>query len=536
MINYQSDRFGSAHWANEYHIARASMFDGDGMAFGYFNDRLMQTRSLAPGLIVAGAGGGKFVTILAETVLRSADKNFWFFDPKGEITATTFNAFAAKGADLYVCNPFGLHGLPQNTVNPFALVTLGNPRRHADTSALMAALIPETSDNPYFVNTAREWCGGIVLARVEQHGKTSPTDLYYVARSIVSDASAWDAQLTFMEQSHDPVIRGAAGEIWDKQKNAPREFQAIYGTIMLALSFLNDPKNRAAMQDSDFSLDLLCMPGVGPCSFSLILPAEYIKPYAAMVRLIFAATVLTKYRYSGGSPLHMIVDETGQLGRFEMALEAVTYGRSAGIIPEFVFQDIGQIVRNYGQSAVQTFMGSCERRRFFAIRDYDTANLISRMLGAQTLDYNDRAAQEAAEHQAVEAIRRYTQGSDPVRAAHDFLFHEATAHRTTKMQRWLMNGDELMAMPDDRMIAMISGRNLPPIYAERYPYYTMRDLVGLWLPNPHHSSPLDQVIVPDGSHGQKTARVITCDVPPELAHFPQYASGTLQYVEGFYPF
>lgn len=535
MIDYDSDRFGSARWANAYDITRAGMFDGDGILFGYFNDRPMQTRSLAPGLIVAGSGGGKFVTVQAETVLRAADRNFWLFDPKGEITATTFNAFAAKGADLFICNPFGLHGLPQTTVNPFALVTPDNPRRHADTAALMTALIAETSDNPYFVNTAREWCGGIVLARVEQNGKSSPTDLYHVARAIVSDASAWDTQLTFMERSPDVVIRGVAGEIWDKQKNAPREFQAIYGTIMLALSFLNDPQNRAAMADSDFSFERLCRPGARPCSFSLILPAQYIKPYAAMVRLLFASTVLTKYRYPGGSPLHMMVDETGQLGRFEMALETVTYGRGAGIIPEFVFQDIGQIVRNYGQSAVQTFVGSSERRRFFAIRDYDTAHLIARMLGAQTLDYNDRAAQEAAEHHAIEALRRYAQGGDPVRAAHEFVFHDAAARRTSKMQRFLMNADELMAMPDNRMIAMISGRDLPPIYAERYPYYTMRDLVGLWLPNPHHP-PTDQVIVPDGRTGRKAARVITRDVPRELAHFPQYATGTLQYVEGFYPF
>ena len=534
MINYQSDRFGSARWANEFDITASGAFDGNGLTLAYFEDQLMSLPFDAPGLMVAGSGAGKFRDVLAETILRAPDAGYWLFDPKGEITATTLNAFACKGAYLDIFNPFGLHGLPQQRINPYEILTPDSPTLHADVSALSSALVVETTDNPYFVNKAREWCDGLKLSRVERQGWTSPPDLYHVVRSIVSDASAWDAQLTAMEQSHDAIIRGVAGEMWDKQKNAPREFQAIYGTITMALSCFNDPKNRAAMESSDCSIADLCKADGPPRSLSVIFPAEYIKPYAAMIRLLCASTVLTKYRYPGNR-LHMIVDEAGQLGRFDMLLDMVTYGRGAGIIGEFVFQDIGQIERNFGRSAIQTFFGSCQRRRLFGIRDPQTAQLISQMLGKQTLDYDDRAAQDAADYRANAAIRRFLDGGDAAQAAYDFAFHEQASQRRTKMQRWLMSPDELLNMPEGRMIAMISGRNLPAIYAQKYPYYTHRDLVGLWLPNPHHP-PRDQVIVPDRWRGRKAAQVITTDVPPHLRHFPQYAGGTLQYVDGFYPF
>ncbi|MBV1918327.1 MAG: type IV secretory system conjugative DNA transfer family protein [Sphingomonadaceae bacterium] len=535
MIDYESDRFGSASWADEFDITRAGLFERDGQFLGYFGNRPMHLRSDAPGLIVAGSGAGKFRDLLAETILRSPDENYWIFDPKGEICSVTLNAFVRAGGYLNISNPYGLHGLTHDRVNPFESLTAGNPRLHADTETLMASLVTETGDTSYFVNKAREWCTGLTLGDVERNGRTSPTKLYHIARAIVSDASAWDAQLTSMDQSSDPVIRGVAGEIWDKQKNAPREFQAIYGTIVLALSFLNDPRMRDAMEASDFSLEDLCKPGERPHSFAVILPAEYIKPYAGFVRLLFAATVLAKYRHPGGKPLRMVLDEAGQLGKLEIALDIVTYGRGAGIVPEFVFQDIGQITRNYGSIAIQTFFGSCQRRRLFGVRDYETARLVSNMLGEQTLDYDDLGEQSTAAQGALNSIRRLSMGGDAEQAAYEFAFYEEAARRPTKMRRDIMSADEALNMPEDRMVAFISGLDLPPIHGHKYPYYTHRDLAGLWLPNPHHP-PLDRVTMPNMWGSTKTVPVITTDVPRELAHFPQYANGTLRYVEGHYPF
>ncbi|MEQ6334836.1 type IV secretory system conjugative DNA transfer family protein [Sphingobium sp. MK2] len=113
------------------------------------------------------------------------------------------------------------------------------------------------------------------------------------------------------------------------------------------------------------------------------------------------------------------------------------------------------------------------------------------------------------------------------------MHHREAATSRTKMQRALMTPDEILGMADDQMINFISGLDVPPILANKYPYYMTRSLNGLWQPNPLHP-PLDRVKLP-GMFGGSWHRVITADVTPELAHFPQYADGRIRYVDSHRP-
>ncbi|MDE8653323.1 type IV secretory system conjugative DNA transfer family protein, partial [Novosphingobium album (ex Liu et al. 2023)] len=312
--------------------------------------------------------------------------------------------------------------------------------------------------------------------------------------------------------------------IWGYQKRKDsNEFGAIIGTIKAHLSFLNDPTLCAALENPDFSLKDLTNDQV--TSLFVMVPRDFIAQWSSALRTIFLVASKYKARAPQARRITMLVDEAGRMGNFEALLDAFAIGRGEGTRTIALFQDIGQIARNYGRDAISGFLGSAQWRAFFGVRDDDTARLISHMLGNETFYFDDKLAQAEARRQQQLVLHRYMQGGDPFRAAADFAYFSEAARNQKTMPRALMTSDEIINMPEDRMISFISGLNLPPIFAHKYPYYTTRSLNGLWLPNPYHP-PLDRVRLP-GMFGGTVRRVVTRPVPEKLAHFPQYSDGML---------
>jgi type IV secretion system protein VirD4 len=532
MIDHEQMRYGSARWAERSEIVRAGLMLGRGLHIGYLGKERLSLDSDAPGILFAGSGSGKGRDYLIETILRSGLGPLLVMDPKGELAACTIASFLRWGAFMWLWNPCGLHGLPQHRVNPLDILTRDSPRLHADTKFIAAGLIPLSGgkDGHYFELRAREWVEAIIKSLIEQRGSVTFPAFWCVVQAIESNGVIWDAQLSRMERSAFPDVRAAGAEMWAKQqKTHGNEFGAILGTIKAHLSFLSDPMLLASLDNPNFSLKDLT--GQQLASVFALVPREYIRLWSPVLRVIFTVTMLYKSRAPAARRITMLIDEAGQMGRFEALLDAFTYGRGAGVRTIALFQDIGQIVSNYGAPAVQGFLGSSQLRLFFGVRDLETATLISRILGNETLSFNDTKQQEEARMRRVHAMRAFMEGSDPFTSAFDVSHYgRASEHRST-MQRALMTPDEIINMPEHRMIALITG--LYPIYEHKYPYFTRRDLNGLWLPNPLVPQPQDRVTLPAWLWS-RTRRVITEEAPPHLAHFPQHDAG-IRYVEGFRP-
>ncbi|QIG79437.1 type IV secretory system conjugative DNA transfer family protein [Stakelama tenebrarum] len=533
MSDFGDERFGSARWAEDEEIARAGLFGKTGFPIGYSGNRLMRLDSDSPGLIVAGAGAGKSRDVLMEAIIRCVGQRLWVLDPRGELAAVTIHNFAAHGAYAYCWNPVKLHAhiLPSHRLNPLDILNEADPRFHADCGFIAAALIPlsGSSNGHYFELRARQWLELLIKSLVEQHGKASFPMLRDVLNAIEGDALFWDAQLRAMEDSKHHDIRAGAAEIWHKQKDVPKEFGAILGTIKGQLGFLNDPTLMDSLDEPDFSLADLVNPHQ-VASLFVNVPMEYVSIWSSLLRVLFTVSRLYKGRAPDAPRLTMIVDEAGQMGRFESLLSAFTFGRGEGVRTFAVFQDVGQIIRNFGAATLQSFIGSAQLRMFFGVRDYQTAQLVSNMLGNQSLRYDDPLKQEGARRQQQQALSRFLFEGD-ASAAFDYAHYRKASKHESMMQRALMTPDEILAMPEDRMIEFISGLDLPPIYATKRPHFEQRDLNGKWLPNPFHP-PADRVKLP-GLIGSKWVRVMAKDVPAHLAHFPQHQSGRLHHVDGY---
>ena len=163
-------------------------------------------------------------------------------------------------------------------------------------------------------------------------------------------------------------------------------------------------------------------------------------------------------------------------------------------------------------------------RQFFGVRDMTTANVISQMCGHETLEYDDYGQQADADHHMMGQINALLDGADPFETARHVDHYQQASIRRSKVRREFIAGSEVLGMAEDEAITFLSGKDLPPLYHSKYPYYE-RLKAGEFYPNPNHP-PIDTVLV-QGFWGMKKIPVRRVSVPVNLWDFPQYQNGEI---------
>ncbi|WP_219892928.1 type IV secretory system conjugative DNA transfer family protein [Aquisediminimonas profunda] len=527
-------RFGSAAWATKNEIAQAGMLNRCGPQVGFFEGLPLHLDSDAPMITVAGAGAGKCTSVLSFLLCQLHVERFFVLDLRGELGAISIHNFAAKGINAHFWNPCSLAGLPHDKCNPLDVLRRDSGRLHADAKMIAESLIPftEGGSGRYFEQRARDWLDTFLVYLVDRYGFVDFPMLSVLVNSVEGNTDAWLDEAEIMSISPFPSVRRTVGEMIAKQKEAPKEFGGILGTIYGCLSFLDDPALLASLDNADFSLAALC-DEARPSTFFLNVPHEYVGVWSPLLRCFFTSAMLYKSRKPEAPRITMLIDEAGQLGNFTALLKAYTFGRGAGIRTWAFFQDLSQIQRNYGTTALQSFLGSAQFRQFFGIRDIQTAEIVSKMLGVETLEYVNPLQRERAKHGKMQALLEILTGNNPLASAREYKRLRWEIEHREKQTRQLLTPDEVLVMAEQKQIIFISGLNLRPIFAEKYPYYLRPEMAGKFLPNPYHP-PCDSVVV-QTDQGPQRRCVITEPVPPELAHYPQYRNGSWSYVDGYRP-
>lgn len=532
MQHDERDRFGSARWADAASLRGAGVLGGAGLRLGYLGGAPLALESDAPLITLGGAGSGKQRDLLTAAIALSPHRRMLILDPRGELAAVTLHNFARTKSFAYCWNPLRLHGLPHHRINPLDLLVAGSPSLVSDIRFIVEGLVPvaQSGGNTYFALRARGWVEALLRALVLRDGSVSFKTLSDAINTIEGDSERWAALLEFMIACADPIVRRTAGEMLAKQQEAPKEFGAVMGTIYAHLGFLDDPLVLDALSDSAFSFAEFVREDRATSVF-LNIPAEFLGIWSPLLRVMVSVAMIHKGRAPSAPRLHLVVDEAGQLGHFEALLRAFTYGRGAGIRCWALFQDAGQIIRHYTEAGLQSFIGSAQVRQFFGVRDHATAKLVSDMLGSETLHHTDTRRQNADRHAKRAALMRLLTGADPFEAALGFVHHRRAVGINAVTGRPLLTPDEVLALREDQQILFISGLNLRPILAQKLPFYVRPELAGRYLPNPYHP-PTDSVSIMT-ARGPKKIPVVTCPVPPSLAHLPQYGSGHCRFVAGY---
>ena len=518
-------RFGSAEFCDQRELICAGMLKQHphSLLVGFIENKPIWYSGAGGLLLIAGARGGKLRDVLSYNLCAGIHSpSMLVLDMKGELSAIGHDQTPDRKHCIY-WNPAALHGLPQHRINPVDYVRIESPSLISDVKVLAHNLIPPSGrhNGDYFEARAREFLEGIILTLVRLHGVLTLALLYEAVNLIPGGGEAWLNFAFEMNQSGFAVSARIEEEIAaSRDGHSGSGFQGILGEVFKALSPLSDPTLMAAVSPPfDFSMEQMC--GDQAVQLYIMPPAEFIEPWAPVIKALFVAGMIYKARKPQARQQTWILDECAQLGGFPLVEKLFTYGAGIGIRPWAVFQSVFQMER-IGKGAQNIITSSAQLRSYFAIRDIETAQSVSRMLGAQTLEYDDELMQQRARHARHQAMQAMMAGGDPLVAGMSIAHHSREAQQRSKQHRQLRTPEEVLNTPKDQQYIFTD--DLPkPLLATRKPYYEQAFMAGRYHPNPYHP-PLDRVRVKT-RWGHACRRVIREPVPATFADYPQYADG-----------
>ncbi|NOR70839.1 MAG: TraM recognition domain-containing protein [Methylomarinum sp.] len=492
MDFYSDNRHGSANWATQSQLLGGGLYQNKGIFLGLcpFTNNYLTLDSDAPSILIGGAGSGKGTTQLLYN--NFYDGSMLINDPKGEIGAIIGNYQKKSGKEFYCINPTGLHTqspweLPQHKVNPFDILKIGSLHLVSDCKRIAMMLIPTEGGKSFFIKRARQWMSNLLLAYALTSKNPTVSGFMQVLNMIENNHVDFKAlALGLYATLGNDDITLTMNEIINKRSDAGAsgEYSGVISTIGTAMDFMTDPQLKTLFSGADFSLDILSQ--TNPAAVvDIAFPAENLNIWNKALRLIIGVAILYQYRNQKSKPLFLI-DEAAQLGHFEELEMSYTYGRSF-YRTMAIFQDIGQIEKHYNKSGIQTFLGSSQAKTFIGIRDYETAKLVSEMLGNQTIEVENPIYAARGRHERQKAINNLLfSGGDPFQVGMELGYWNREAKHRDKIKRPLLTPDEILTMPEDRSLIFLSGLGVDPIAANRMPYFKNPNIAQYFLPNPYH--------------------------------------------------
>ena len=409
------DLHGSARWATKADIEETNLIQARRGVYvgGWYEQSIKHLHYLrhnGPEHILAFAPtrSGKGVGIVIPTLLAWAESTV-VYDIKGENWAKTAGFRSESGQ---VCFKFAPVEPDQSSrFNPLAEIRLFTERDVSDAQNIADMLVRSDEDKPedrYWQEAAASITTGMILhacyAALLEGRQASLSLLGGVfTRPGFTFRETLTELLTFTHDKNNahnwrlptgeatcthPVVREKAQEMLDKED---RDFSSVLSTAKTALTLYSDPLVSRATCASDFTIQDL-VNHERPVSLYLVVPPSDKIRLRPLMRLIFTMIVnrLTeKLDFHGSEQLRnkhrllFLIDEFPSLKRMEIFADALSYMAGYGLKAYLITQDIRQIVDEYGPN--ETIVSNCQVRIAFAPNQYETAELLSKMTGTQTI-------------------------------------------------------------------------------------------------------------------------------------------------------
>lgn len=447
---------GSARFASDARI-RQTFHRDHGLIVGRENRRgggLL--RHDAPGhlLTIAPTRSGKGVGAIIPNLL-TCDRSVFCLDPKGENTLVTHDRRLRLGP-VHVLDPFGITGTPQARYNPMELLDPENPDLAEDAAVLADALVydpPAHLGEAHWNEEARALIAGLML-HVACSRPPSERTLATVRDLLSGSPDEFDGTLAEMQKSTGAagLVRRAANRHLAK---SDREAAGVLSSAQRHTHFLDSARINAAMAGSDFHFADL---KGSRCTVFLVLPPDRIDTYARWLRLLVAQALreLVRTPSQDDPPVLFLLDEFAVLGRLEPIERAFGLMAGYGVQLWPILQDMHQLRGAYGERA-GTFLSNASLLQVFNVADYDTAEWISKSLGATTVGYE-------------------TAGSTVSRAPNQFFSTHGTSTTAHLARRELMTPDEVMRLHPSLEILLRPGEE--PVIAQKVRYFADPEFKG----------------------------------------------------------
>ena len=249
---------------------------------------------------------------------------------------------------------------------------------------------------------------------------------------------------------HPKVAEGARAML-NKSEN---ERSGVLSTTLTLLEVYTDPVIAHLTSVSDWSvMDLVSADR--PVSLYLVVPPSDISRTRPLMRLILnqiGRRLTEELPGASRRRLLLMLDEFPVLGRLDFFETALAFLAGYGIRAFLITQSLNQIEKAYGPN--NSILDNCHVRIAFATNDERTAKRISDALGTTT---------------ELRSQKNYTGHRLSPWLPHLMLSRQET-------QRALMTPGEVMQMPADTELVMVSGA--APVRARKLRYYEDRNFTG----------------------------------------------------------
>lgn len=400
---------GSARWATEKDIRETGLLNAtEGVYVGGWKTRhgshLRYLRHDGPEhvLVFAPTRSGKGVSLVIPTLL-GWNESAVIYDIKGENWAKTSGFRAKQG---HICFRFcPVEHSYGSRFNPLAEVRLFTDRDVSDAQNIAEILGrthgAHTPSDPHWQDTGVSIiCGMILHVCYEAKTKNRTACLSDLTNAFSRSTDFRETLTEMAEFRHDPkggvgwlggthpVVRQKAIECLTKEE---RELAGVLSTITTALQVYCDPLIVRNTVASDFAINDL-VNHERPISLYLVVPNSDRDRLTPLMRLIFTVIIhrLTEtMEFTKGAQkpnLHkllFLIDEFPSLSHMGVFAHALSYMAGYGLKTYLITQDIRQIVDAYGPN--ESIVSNCHVRVAFTPNQYETAELLSKMTGTQTI-------------------------------------------------------------------------------------------------------------------------------------------------------
>ncbi|MCF3592902.1 type IV secretory system conjugative DNA transfer family protein [Rhodobacteraceae bacterium LMO-12] len=443
-----SGTFGDAAFATLEECEDKGLFDPRGLYLGLVNGRPLFYRGKAHLLLVAPARQGKGVGIVTPNA-EHYPGSMVVTDPKGELAGMTAEHRRERlGQDVAVFNPWGLHGLQQDRINPLEnlIAIAGDPALQRgltdEVKVIVMQLYPEPEDtrNQYF----REGSRGIMRAVLLYLAVCAPKrcTLPEMWRII---ANPLRLQRTVDAMRREEVLGGILADLGDDLAHQMEDNPDLFGDFRagaLQHLFIYEPGGYLAdaVSASDISLADL---KTGNVTLYLAFPPDRIASHGAALGLIINQAITAVARSKDKGEVLFMLDEFANIGKLAGLAESLTALPGLGVRVWMIVQEMAELVRLYGPHTAKTIQSQAEVRQYFAVNSPELAQSLSRELGQKTVKTKNFNLGRFETDEIGESLSETGQP--------------------------LMRPEEIMQLRPDQQLLLI--KNVNPILGERMPFW-----------------------------------------------------------------
>lgn len=447
-----SGTFGEAAFATLDECAQAGLLDPRGLYLGLLDGQPLFYSGKAHLLTDAPARQGKGTSVVIPNLLHT-QASIYVTDPKGELAAVTAEHRAERfGQDVFILNPWALHGLPQHRCNPLApLIEAANDqaliRGIADEAkALALQLLPEPEDarNRYFREGSRTILRGVML-HLATRGQPDLCTLPEMWR-VISSPRRMARAVSEMERSEAlfGMIATLGDDLASQMDDSPEQFADFRQGAVQALDIF-DPLGWLADSVSGSDVEFKALKE-GKTSVYLVIPQDKIATHGAWLGLVTRQAIAAVARSQGESEVLFVLDEFANMGKLAGLAESLTALPGLGVRVWAFVQELSELVRLYGPNTARTILSQAEVTQFFAVQDDQLAKTLSAALGQKTVKTKNFNLGRFDDDEIGESL--------------------------SETGRPLMAPDEIRQMGKHEQLLLVN--NLPPIRAQRIPFWEVQ--------------------------------------------------------------